>query len=161
MQDAITAAITSSDLQGRYLDSGALSNLEEYFQTGQLRVKTAATISEKAADIVKDAVAYSLAGEDVTDPGGKVNTTRQYASCVRDLDFYLRYATYAMVAGDTSILDERVLNGLKETYQSLGVSIDATVQSVQALKVVTTRLVGDHAGREMEVYFDYICDSLS
>jgi len=25
-----------------------------------------------------------------------------------------------MLAGDTSILDERVLNGLKETYNSLG-----------------------------------------
>jgi allophycocyanin beta subunit len=161
MQDAITAAITSSDLQGRYLDTGALSDIEKYFQTGQFRVSIAARISERAADIVKDAVAYSLADANVAQPGGTMQTTRHYAACVRDLDFYLRYATYAMVAGDTSILDERVLNGLKETYRSLGVSIDATIQSVQALKIVTTQLMGDDAGREMGLYLDYICDSLS
>ena len=73
---------------------------------------------------------------------------------------HLRYATYAMLAGDTSILDERVLNGLKETYNSLGVPIGATVQSIQAMKEVTAGLVGPDAGREMGVYFDYICSGL-
>ncbi|MGF1602083.1 MAG: allophycocyanin subunit beta [Thermosynechococcaceae cyanobacterium] len=161
MQDAITAAITTSDLQGQYLDSGTLSKLEDYFITGQRRVKTAAIMREKAADIVKDAVAYSLSGADVTQPSGTMHTTSRYATCVRDLDFYLRYATYAMVAGDTSILDERVLNGLKETYRSLGVSVDATIQAVQAMKIVTAKIVGAEASAEMDVYFDYICDSLS
>jgi allophycocyanin beta subunit len=87
-------------------------------------------------------------------------TTRRYAACIRDLDYYLRYATYAMLAGDTSILDERVLNGLKETYNSLGVPIGATVQSIQAMKEVTASLVGPDAGREMGVYFDYISSGL-
>jgi len=46
-----------------------------------------------------------------------------------------------MLAGDPSILDERG-NGLKETYNSLGVPIGATVQSIQAMKEVTASLVG-------------------
>ena len=46
-----------------------------------------------------------------------------------------------MLAGDTSILDERVLNGLKETYNSLGVPIGATVQAIQAMKEVVAGLV--------------------
>jgi allophycocyanin beta subunit len=161
MQDAITAAITSSDLQGQYLNSDSLAQLEQYFQTGELRVKAAAVISDHAPDIVKNAVANSLAGVDAVQSGDTMRTTRQYAACVRDLDFYLRYATYAMVAGNTSILDERVLNGLKETYQSLGVSIDATIAAIQSMKSVTTNLVGDEAGREMGRYLDYICDSLT
>ena len=65
-----------------------------------------------------------------------------------------------MLAGDTSILDERVLNGLKETYNSLGVPIGATVQSIQAMKETTASLVVPDAGREMAVYFDYICSGL-
>jgi len=76
------------------------------------------------------------------------------------LDYYLRYATYAMLAGDTSILDERVLNGLKETYNSLGVPIGATVQSIQAMKEATAAIVGPDAGREMGVYLDYISSGL-
>jgi allophycocyanin beta subunit len=87
-------------------------------------------------------------------------TTRRYAACIRDMDYYLRYATYAMLAGDTSILDERVLNGLKETYNSLGVPIGATVQAIQAMKEATASLVGADAGREMAVYLDYICSGL-
>lgn len=161
MQDAITAAITSSDLKGQYLNSESLAQLEQYFQTGEFRLKAASLISNHAPDIVKDAVANSLAGINAAKPGATMHTTRQYAACVRDLDFYLRYATYAMVADDTSILDERVLNGLKETYSSLGVSITATVDAIQSMKTVTTALVGDEAGREMGRYLDYICDSLS
>ena len=87
-------------------------------------------------------------------------TTRRYAACIRDLDYFLRYATYAMLAGDPSILDERVLNGLRETYSSLGVPVSTTVQAIQAMKEVTAGLVGPDAGREMGVYLDYICSGL-
>jgi allophycocyanin beta subunit len=143
MQDAITSVINASDVQGQYLDASALG-----------------VISSNAATIVKEAVAKSLLYSDVTRPGGNMYTTRRYAACIRDLDYYLRYATYAMLAGDASILDERVLNGLKETYNSLGVPVNSTVQAIQAMKEVTSGLVGPDAGKEMGVYFDYICSGL-
>jgi allophycocyanin beta subunit len=149
MQDAITAVINSSDVQGKYLDISALDKLKNYFASGELRVRAATSISANAATIVKEAVAKSLLYSDVTRPGGNMYTTRRYA------------ATYAMLAGDPSILDERVLNGLKETYNSLGVPIGSTVQAIQSMKEVTAGLVGSDAGKEMGVYFDYICSGLS
>jgi allophycocyanin beta subunit len=152
MQDAITAVINSADVQGKYLDGSAMDKLKNYFASGELRVRAASVISANAATIVKEAVAKSLLYSDVT---------RRYAACIRDLDYYLRYATYAMLAGDPSILDERVLNGLKETYNSLGVPISSTVQAIQAIKEVTASLVGSDAGKEMGVYLDYICSGLS
>jgi len=161
MQDAITSVINSSDVQGKYLDGASMDKLKSYFQTGELRVRAAAAIGANAATIVKEAVAKSLLYSDVTRPGGNMYTTRRYAACIRDLDYYLRYATYAMLAGDPSILDERVLNGLKETYNSLGVPVGSTVQAIQAMKEVTAGLVGADAGAEMGVYFDYISSGLS
>ena len=161
MQDAITAVINASDVQGKYLDGSAMDKLKGYFQTGELRVRAATAISANAAAIVRDAVAKSLLYSDSTRPGGNMYTTRRYAACIRDMDYFLRYATYAMLAGDPSILDERVLNGLKETYNSLGVPITNTVQAIQAMKEVTAALVGTDAGKEMAVYFDYICSGLS
>lgn len=161
MQDAITAVINSSDVQGKYLDASSMDRLKAYFQSGELRVRAAGTIGSNSANIVKDAVAKALLYSDSTRPGGNMYTTRRYAACIRDLDYFLRYATYAMLAGDPSILDERVLNGLKETYNSLGVPTGNTVQAVQAMKEVTAGLVGPDAGREMGVYFDYICAGLS
>jgi len=161
MQDAITAVINSSDVQGKYLDDAAMDKLKGYFQTGELRVRAATTISANASTIVKEAVAKSLLYSESTRPGGNMYTTRRYAACIRDMDYFLRYATYAMLAGDPSILDERVLNGLKETYNSLGVPIGNTVNSIQAMKEATASLVGADAGKEMGVYFDYICSGLS
>ena len=161
MQDAITAVINSADVQGKYLDGSSMDKLKNYFQTGALRVRAANTISANAAAIVRDAVAKSLLYTDSTRPGGNMYTTRRYAACIRDMDYYLRYATYAMLAGDPSILDERVLNGLKETYNSLGVPAGTTVQAIQAMKEVTASLVGADAGKEMGVYLDYICSGLS
>jgi hypothetical protein len=67
----------------------------------------ASVISANAAGIVKEAVAKSLLYSDVTRPGGNMYTTRRYAACIRDLDYYLRYATYAMLAGDPFILMAR------------------------------------------------------
>jgi allophycocyanin beta subunit len=161
MQDAITSVINSSDVQGKYLDSAALEKLKSYFATGELRVRASASISANSATIVKEAVAKSLLYSDVTRPGGNMYTTRRYAACIRDLDYYLRYATYAMLAGDASILDERVLNGLKETYSSLGVPVVSTIQAIQAIKEVAASIVGSEAGKELGVYLDYISSGLS
>nr|NP_043158.1 allophycocyanin beta subunit [Cyanophora paradoxa]P00320.1 RecName: Full=Allophycocyanin beta chain [Cyanophora paradoxa]AAA31694.1 AP beta gene protein [Cyanophora paradoxa]AAA81189.1 beta subunit of allophycocyanin [Cyanophora paradoxa]AIU44650.1 allophycocyanin beta subunit [Cyanophora paradoxa] len=160
MQDAITAVINAADVQGKYLDTASVEKLKSYFQTGELRVRAAATIAANSSAIIKEAVAKSLLYSDITRPGGNMYTTRRYAACIRDLDYYVRYATYAMLAGDTSILDERVLNGLKETYNSLGVPVGATIQAIQAAKEVTAGLVGPDAGREMGIYYDYISSGL-
>ncbi len=88
MQDAITAVINSSDVQGKYLDTGSLEKLKSYFQTGELRVRAATAISSNASTIVKEAVAKSLLYSDITRPGGNIYTTRRYAACIRDLDYY-------------------------------------------------------------------------
>jgi phycobilisome core component len=92
-------------------------------------------INANAASIVKQAGAQLF--EDIPElirPGGNAYTTRRYAACLRDMDYYLRYASYALVAGNMDVLDERVLQGLRETYNSLGVPIGPTVVGIQIMK---------------------------
>lgn len=161
MQDTITSLINPADQRGKYLETEELEKLRRYFQSGELRVKAASAISNNAANIIRESVANSLLYGDITCPGGNMYPTRRYAACIRDLTLFLRYATYAMLAADPSILDERVLDGLKETYNSLGVPIQPTVQAIQAMKEVTTRMVGAEAGAEIGMYFDHICNGLS
>ncbi|MBE9062716.1 allophycocyanin subunit beta [cf. Phormidesmis sp. LEGE 11477] len=161
MQDAITTLINTSDAQGKYLDDSSLDTLQEYFRSGDLRARAAMTISANASTIVTKTVAKSLLYTDITGPGGNMYTCRRYAACIRDMDFFLRYGTYAMLAGDASILDERVLNGLKETYNSLGVPVGATIRAVQAMKEVVNDMLGAEAGKEVGHYFDHICSGLS
>ncbi|MEH2195574.1 MAG: allophycocyanin subunit beta [Nostoc sp.] len=135
MRDAVTSLIKNYDLAGRYFDRNAIDSLKSYFDSGTVRVQAAAAINSNAAGLVKQA-ALKLYEElpELIRPGGNSYTTRRYAACLRDMDYYLRYATYALVAGNTNVLDERVLQGLRETYNSLGVPIGPTVRGIQILK---------------------------
>jgi phycobilisome core component len=165
MRDAVTSLIENYDITGRYLDRDALDTLKSYFSTGMARVKAAAVINENAATIVKQAASKLF--EEVPElirPGGNAYTTRRYAACLRDMDYYLRYASYALVAGTMDVLDERVLQGLRETYNSLGVPIGPTVNGIQIMKDSVKEQV-TAAGIEntnfVDQPFDYMTRELS
>ena len=160
MQDTVTAIINPADEKGNYVEGDALDKLKQYFQSGAVRVKAATEIGASSANIVSETVAKSLLYGDITLPGGNMYPTRRYAACLRDLTYFLRYATYAMLADDPSILDERILSGLKDTYSSLGVPIEPTVQALQAMKEIVTQRVGTEAGQEMDDYLDHIITGL-
>jgi phycobilisome core component len=165
MRDAVTTLIKNYDVSGRYFDRNAIDSLKSYFETGTARVQAAAAINSNAAAIVKQA--GSKLFEDLPElirPGGNAYTTRRYAACLRDMDYYLRYATYAIVAGNMNVLDERVLQGLRETYNSLGVPIGSTVQGIQIMKDIVKAQVAA-AGVANTAFvdepFDYITRELS
>ena len=147
IHDAIAAVIHSSDQQGKYLDEASIEQLKPFLQPDDLKVEAAQRIREHAAAIVKEAVTRSLSHPELLRPSGSLQATRYYAAYVRDLDFFLRYATYALLADDTAILEQRVLKGLKEMYQSLGVTLTVTTDAIQLLKVVTAEVVGVEAGQ--------------
>lgn len=142
MRDAVTTLIRNYDITGRYLDRDAMDRLKSYFSSGMARVQAAAIINSNAAEIVKQAGLQLFEEQpELIRPGGYAYTTRRYAACLRDMDYYLRYASYALVAGDTDVLDERVLEGLRETYNSLGVPIGPTVYGIQIMKEIVKEKV--------------------
>lgn len=165
MRDAVTTLIRNYDNTGRYLDRDALDSIKGYFDTGMDRVKAAAVISANASEIVKESAAKLF--EQVPElirAGGNAYTTRRYAACLRDMDYYLRYGSYALVAGDVNVLDERVLTGLRETYNSLSVPIGPTVIGIQIMKSVVQAKVeaaGVANAAIVEQPFDYMSRQLA
>lgn len=142
MRDAITSLIGTYDVAGRYFDRDAIERLKSYFDTGTARVQAAAAVNGNAATIVKRSGSQLFEElPELIRPGGNAYTTRRYAACLRDMDYYLRYATYALVAGSMDVLDERVLQGLRETYNSLGVPIGPTIQGIQIMKDIVKEQV--------------------
>lgn len=165
MRDAVTSLIRNYDVAGRYLDRNALDTLKSYFATGTVRVQVAAAINSDAAAIVRKA--GSMLFEEIPElirPGGNAYTTRRFAACLRDMDYYLRYASYALVAGDMDLLDERVLEGLRETYNSLSVPIGPTVRGIQIMKTLVKELAASANVSDtsfVDQPFDYMTRELS
>jgi len=161
MKDAVATMIGLYDTKGRYFDRDAVDSLKQYFATGNARLKAASIVTANAASIVRQAGTQLF--EEVPElirPGGNAYTTRRYAACLRDMDYYLRYASYALVAADNYVLDERVLQGLRETYNSLCVPIGPTVRGIQIMKTVVMAIVGENA-EWVSAPFDYMCRELS
>ena len=161
MRDAVTSLIKNYDRTGRYLDRNAIDSLKLYFESGAARVAVAALISGNAASIVRKAgLALFEEVPELIRPGGNAYTTRRYSACLRDMDYYLRYASYALIAGDNNLLDERVLQGLRETYNSLGVPIGPTVVGIQIMKDMVKQMAQE-VGVENVSFIDQPFDHLA
>ena len=152
MQDAVTGLIGRYDQQRRYLDRLAIEQIDAYFAEADLRLAAVALINREAAEIVREASQRLwLADPELLLPGGNAYTTRRLAACLRDLDYFLRYASYALVAADWKMLDERVLNGLNDTYKSLGVPTGPTARGILLLSEVVQEMLSAEGVQSADV----------
>ena len=76
---------------------------------------------------------------DVVSPGGNAYGEEMTATCLRDLDYYLRLITYGIVAGDITPIEEIGIVGVREMYNSLGTPIEAVAEGVRAMKNAAVR----------------------
>nr|YP_009237724.1 allophycocyanin beta 18 chain [Gracilariopsis lemaneiformis]YP_009294671.1 allophycocyanin beta 18 subunit [Gracilariopsis chorda]AJO68502.1 allophycocyanin beta 18 subunit [Gracilariopsis lemaneiformis]AML79777.1 allophycocyanin beta 18 chain [Gracilariopsis lemaneiformis]AOM66931.1 allophycocyanin beta 18 subunit [Gracilariopsis chorda]UAD88807.1 allophycocyanin beta 18 subunit [Gracilariopsis chorda] len=165
MQDAITTILNRYDLTGKYLDKIAIEELNNYFVSGLSRIKATEVINCQAPKIIKEAAARLYEEQpELLRPGGNSYTTRRYAACLRDIEYYLRYASYALIAGDINILNERVLDGLRDVYNSLSVPIAPTIRSIKLLEEVLKqelKLNGIYESDLITEPFQYMISGLS
>lgn len=165
MQDAITNILNKYDLIGKYLDNTAINELNYYFSNAMKRINAIEIINSQSSKIVREAAARLYEEQpELLRPGGNSYTTRRYAACLRDIEYYLRYASYALIAGNTNILNERVLDGLRETYNSLNVPIAPTIRSIKLLaEIIQNEIKFDNNQDTFFINepFEYMINSLS
>ncbi|MBD2020101.1 phycocyanin subunit beta [Leptolyngbya sp. FACHB-36] len=144
MLDAFAKVVSQADAKGEFLSGGQFDALTNLIKEGNKRIDAVNRISTNASSIVTDA-ARALFEEQpqLIAPGGNAYTNRRNAACLRDMEIILRYVTYALLAGDSSVLDDRCLNGLRETYQALGVPGGSTAAGVQKMKDIAIAIAND------------------
>nr|WDA99070.1 phycocyanin beta subunit [Gronococcus sybilensis] len=165
MLDAFSKVVAQADARGEFLSNTQLDALAKMVADGNKRLDATAALSANAPTIVTNA-ARSLFSEQpqLIQPGGNAYTNRRMAACLRDMDIILRYVSYAMIAGDSSVLDDRCLNGLRETYQALGVPGASVALAVEKMKESAMGYANDSSSvtqgdcsaliSEMATYFD-------
>lgn len=147
MFDAFTKVVSQADTRGEMLSSSQIDALSQMVAESSKRLDAVNRITGSASTIVTNA-ARALFDEQaqLIAPGGNAYTHRRMAACLRDMEIILRYVTYAVFAGDASVLDDRCLNGLRETYLALGVPGASVATGVQKMKEAALAIVNDPAG---------------
>ncbi|MEM9089647.1 MAG: phycocyanin subunit beta [Cyanobacteria bacterium P01_F01_bin.53] len=147
MFDAFAKVVSQADARGEYIGSGQLDALDAMVADSNKRLDAVNRITSNASAIVANAARSLFADQpQLIAPGGNAYTSRRMAACLRDMEIILRYVTYATFAGDASVLDDRCLNGLKETYVALGTPGSSVAAGVQKMKEASLAVVGNTAG---------------
>ena len=142
MLDAFSRKAVSADSSGAFIGGGELASLKSFIADGNKRLDAVNAISSNASCIVSDAVAgICCENTGLTAPNGGVYTNRKMAACLRDGEIVLRYVSYALLAGDASVLQDRCLNGLRETYAALGVPTGSASRAVAIMKAAAGALI--------------------
>ncbi len=147
MFDAFTRVVSQADARGDFLSTGQLDALSAMVAESNKRMDSVNRITSNASAIVANA-ARSLFAEQpqLISPGGNAYTSRRMAACLRDMEIILRYVTYATFAGDASVLNDRCLNGLRETYVALGTPGASVAVGVQKMKDAAIAIANDRTG---------------
>ncbi|QSJ18184.1 bleomycin hydrolase [Nostoc sp. UHCC 0702] len=135
--DKFSRAVATADASTSPISSAGIAELKSFVAEGNKRLDAVNAIASNASCAVSDAIAGIVnENQGLIQAGGNLYPNRRFAACLRDTEIILRYVTYALLAGDASVLDDRALNGLKETYAALGVPTTSTVRAVQILKAI-------------------------
>jgi allophycocyanin alpha subunit len=158
----VTKSIVNADAEARYLSPGELDRIKGFVASGEKRLRIAETLTGARERIVKQAGDQLFQKRpDVVSPGGNAYGEEMTATCLRDLDYYLRLVTYGVVSGDVTPIEEIGIVGVKEMYKSLGTPVDAIVEGVRAMKGVAVALLAADDASEAAAYFDYVIGAMS
>ena len=165
MFDIFTRVVSQADARGEFISTDKLDALSKIVADGNKRADAVNRITGSASAIVTEAARQLFADQpQLITPGGNAYTSRRMAACLRDMEIILRYVTYAIFTGDASVLNDRCLNGLRETYLALGTPGASVAVGVRMMGKATQKIVGDPNGitsgdcstllQEINLYFE-------
>jgi phycocyanin beta chain len=147
MLDAFTRVVSQADARGEFLSTSQLDALAAMVAESNKRIDSVNRITSNSSAIVTNAARALFAEQpQLIAPGGNAYTSRRNAACLRDMEIILRYVTYAIFTGDASVLEDRCLNGLRETYLALGTPGASVAVGVQKMKDAALAIVNNPSG---------------
>ncbi len=153
----VSQVILKADDELRYPSIGELTNIQNFFETGEQRLRIATTLSENEKKIVQQATRQLWQKRpDFIAPGGNAYGQKQRNQCIRDFGWYLRLATYGVLAGDKEPIETIGLVGAREMYNSLGVPLPGMAEAIRCLKTAALELLSAEDATEAAPYFDFM-----
>lgn len=157
----IKKIIVNADAESRYLTPGEMDQIKSFVMSADHRLRLVKALTESRDRIVKQAANQLFQRRpSLVSPGGNAYGEAMTATCLRDMDYYLRLITYSVAAGETAPIQEIGLIGVHQMYKSLGTPIDAVAEGIRAMKSATTTIMSGEDASEVNGYFDYLINAL-
>lgn len=175
MKSSLESLINEVDIDN--LSENALDDLRKWISASQIRSEMSLRITANTPKIISNSmsVLYKKRLQN-TMSDNSAYYCRKMALHLREINYLLRYITFAFFVGDGNIL-ESVCNGLRETYKVLDISCHSIIMEVEKLKESTIDFLKQnkelkkqeyikdsifkHSIQEIVSYFDFIIKSLS
>ncbi|NMF86752.1 MAG: allophycocyanin [Leptolyngbya sp. LCM1.Bin17] len=153
----VKTLIVNADAECRYLTPGEVDQIKIFVASGTRRVRLVQALADGRDRIVKQAANQLFQkNPSLVAPGGNAYGKDMTATCLRDMDYYLRLVSYGVAAGDTTPIEEIGVIGVRQMYNSLGTPMEGIGESIRAMKTVTTTLLSAEDNSEVGAYFDYL-----
>lgn len=157
----ILNSIISTDIEARYLSPGELEPIKSFIKSGERRLRLVQVLNENRETIIKQSGNQLFQKRpDIISPAGNAYGQDMTATCLRDMDYYLRLITYGIVAGDSTPLNDIGISGARAMYKSLGTPTEAVCEGIKAMKTIATSIVSSEDANELGSYFDYLIAGL-
>ncbi len=157
----ITKIIVNADAEVRYFTPGELDQIKIFVKSSERRLHLVQSLTQSRDRIIKEAGKQLFQMRpSLVSPGGNAYGKEMTATCLRDMDYYLRLITYSVAAGDATPMQEIGVVGVHQMYRSLGTPIESVAESVRAMKNITTSMLSAEDAGEVGSYFDYLINAL-
>ena len=153
--------ILQADDDLRYPTNGELSSMVDYLSQGAMRLGIVKTLTDNEKKIIDQSAQQLFAQKpEYVAPGGNAFGQKQRAQCLRDYSWYLRLATYGVLAGSTEMIQEIGIIGAREMYNSLGVPMSGMATAMRAMKSTSMSLLSEVEQRLAGPYFDFLIQGM-